>query len=114
MAETGLPDAALEVVADPEAYLRSARDLVLDEASVAHRVAKTPFESIPFCLSFKCDQCLYNEFCLKWKVECGARRPLAPAVYERHRQGGATEGWDHHDQVTGHTEGIRPRVAYHR
>jgi hypothetical protein len=65
----GLADAALEVVADPDAYLRSVRDLVLDEASVARRVAATPFESIPFCLSFKCDQCLYNEFCMKWSAE---------------------------------------------
>ncbi len=64
-----LPDAGLEVVADPEAYLRSARDLVLDEASVARRVAGTPFEDIPFCLSFKCDQCLYNEFCMRWSAE---------------------------------------------
>jgi hypothetical protein len=65
----GLDDALLEVVADPEAYLQSAQDLVLGKDSVARTVAQTPFESIPFCLSFKCDGCLYNEFCLKWSAE---------------------------------------------
>ena len=29
----------------------------------------TPFETIPYCLSFKCDGCLYNEFCMKWSAE---------------------------------------------
>lgn len=67
--EFGLPDACLEVIADPDAYIRSAGDLVLDEGAVARRVAGTPFEAIPFCLSFKCDQCLYNEFCMKWSAE---------------------------------------------
>jgi hypothetical protein len=65
----GLPDAALEVVADPDAYLRSVRDLVLDDGSVARRVAAASFDELPFCLSFKCDGCLYNEFCLKWSAE---------------------------------------------
>jgi len=31
-------------------------------------VAQAPFEQVPFCLSFKCDGCLYNEFCLKWSA----------------------------------------------
>jgi hypothetical protein len=65
----GLEDALLEVVADQEAYLQSARDLVLDANSTARRVAGTPFEAIPYCLSFKCDGCLYNEFCMKWSAE---------------------------------------------
>lgn len=65
----GLDGALLEVVADPEAYLQSARDLVLGTDSTARRVAGTPFEAVPYCLSFKCDGCLYNEFCMKWSAE---------------------------------------------
>ena len=59
----------LEVVADPDAYARSAHDLVLGDGSTARRVAATPFEDVPYALSFKCDDCLYNEFCMKWSVE---------------------------------------------
>ena len=65
----GLDDALLEVVADPEAYVQSAHDLVLAKDSTARRVAGTPFEKVPYCLSFKCDGCLYNEFCMKWSAE---------------------------------------------
>ncbi len=42
---------------------------MLGKDSTARRVAGTPFEAIPFCLSFKCDGCLYNEFCMKWSAE---------------------------------------------
>jgi hypothetical protein len=65
----GLDAALLEIVADPEAYLQSAQDLVLGKDSTARKVAGTPFEAIPYCLSFKCDGCLYNEFCMKWSAE---------------------------------------------
>jgi hypothetical protein len=65
----GLDDALLELVADPDAYIRSARDLVLASDSVGRRVAGTEFDELPYCLSFKCDGCLYNEFCLKWSAE---------------------------------------------
>lgn len=65
----GLADALLENIADPDAYLQSAHDLVLGTESTARRVAGTPFEAIPYCLSFKCDGCLYNEFCMKWSAE---------------------------------------------
>src|SRR5215831_1085986 len=64
-----LDDALLEVVADPQAYVQSVHDLVLDEDSTARRVARTSFEQVPFCLSFKCDGCLYNEYCMKWSAE---------------------------------------------
>ena len=37
--------------------------------STARRVALAPFEAIPYSLSYKCDGCLYNEFCLKWSAE---------------------------------------------
>jgi hypothetical protein len=65
----GLGDVLLEVVADPNAYLQAARDLVVSPDSVARRVALAPFEAIPYSLSYKCDGCLYNEYCLKWSAE---------------------------------------------
>jgi hypothetical protein len=65
----GLDESLLEIVADGDAYVQSAYDLVLAEDSTARRVAGTSFEAIPYCLSFKCDGCLYNEFCLKWSAE---------------------------------------------
>ncbi len=65
----GLDGSLLEVVADPDAYIQSAHDLVLAKDSTARRVAQAPLESVPYCLSFKCDGCLYNEFCMKWSAE---------------------------------------------
>jgi hypothetical protein len=65
----GLDDALLEVVADPDAYLRSAHDLVTGPDSAARRVARAPFDDVPFTLNYKCDGCLYNEFCMKWSAE---------------------------------------------
>jgi predicted RecB family nuclease len=65
----GLTGVLLEVVADPDAYLRSVADLVTGPDSTARRVAHAPFADVPFCLSFKCDGCLYNEFCLKDAAE---------------------------------------------
>jgi hypothetical protein len=65
----GLDDALLEVVADPQAYVQSVHDLVLASDSTARRVSQAPFEKVPYCLSFKCDGCLYNEFCMKWSAE---------------------------------------------
>jgi predicted RecB family nuclease len=65
----GLDSALLELVADPQAYLQAAHDLVLGSDSTARRVAQAPFKEIPYSLSFKCDGCLYNEFCMKWSAE---------------------------------------------
>ncbi len=65
----GLKGALLEVVADGDAYVQSANDLVLASDSTARRVASAPFEQLPYCLSFKCDGCLYNAFCMKWSAE---------------------------------------------
>ena len=44
----GLDGYLLEVVADPDAYARSAHDLVLGDDSTARRVAATPFEDVPY------------------------------------------------------------------
>jgi hypothetical protein len=65
----GLDGSLMELVADSDAYVQSAHDLVLAKDSTAHRVARTPFADIPFSLNFKCDGCLYNEFCMKWSAE---------------------------------------------
>jgi hypothetical protein len=65
----GLNGPLLEIVADPDAYLRSVTDLVTGADSVARQAAQLPFEQIPFSLSYKCDGCLYNEYCMKWCAE---------------------------------------------
>ena len=65
----GVPDALLEVVADPESYRGSVRDLVTGPQSTAERVAEADFEQIFYHLTYKCDGCLYNEFCMKWSAE---------------------------------------------
>jgi len=59
----------LEVVADQEANRRSARDLVTAPDSTARRIATADFGSLPYCLSYKCDGCLYNEWCMKDSAE---------------------------------------------
>jgi hypothetical protein len=65
----GLEDTLLELVDDPDAYLQSVRDLVTGADSAARRIAAAPFDELPFALSYKCDGCLYNEFCMKWSAE---------------------------------------------
>lgn len=67
--ELGLQGPFLEVIADGDAYLQAARDLVLGPDSLARRLAGQPFEDIPFALGYPCDGCLYNEFCMKWAAE---------------------------------------------
>jgi len=64
-ADTGL----LEIVADPASYRDAVRDLVTGARSTAERVTATPFEEIPYHLTYKCDGCLYNEFCMKRSAE---------------------------------------------
>ena len=65
----GVEDALLEVVADPDVYRGSVRDLVAGNASTARRVVDAPFPAVPFHLTYKCDGCLYNEFCMKRSAE---------------------------------------------
>lgn len=64
-AEFGLEDFLLELVDDPDALIRSAHDLVLGPNSTARRVSASDLDALPYCLSFKCDSCLYTEFCMK-------------------------------------------------
>ena len=65
----GVEDGLLELVADAEAYRGSVRDLVTGDRSTARRVMDEPFAAIPFHLTYKCDGCLYNEFCMKRSAE---------------------------------------------
>lgn len=65
----GVADAYLERVAERDAYLGAVRDLVTGPDSAARRAATTSFDAIPFHLTYKCDGCLYNEFCLKRSAE---------------------------------------------
>jgi len=65
----GLEDALLELVEEPEAYRDSVRDLVTGPYSRARLVTRLSFAELPFHLSYKCDGCLYNEFCMKQSAE---------------------------------------------
>jgi hypothetical protein len=67
--EFTLDDQLLEIVADPDVYEQSAHDLVLGRDSTARRVAGAEWEQLPYNLSFKCDGCVYTEFCMKWSAE---------------------------------------------
>jgi len=61
----GTAHGLLEVVADADAYRRSVRDLVTAPDSIAARVMVTAFDDLAFHLDYKCDGCVYNEFCMK-------------------------------------------------
>jgi hypothetical protein len=65
----GVEDGFLEIVADPCAYRQAVIDLVTGPDSTARRIARSPFADVPYALSYKCDGCLYNEFCMKWSPE---------------------------------------------
>ncbi len=77
----GVDDGLLELVVDAEAYRSSVRDLVTGEHSTSSRVVKEAFATIPFHLTYKCDGCLYNEFCLKRCAE--TRRPVSAPAPDR-------------------------------
>ena len=61
----GMAGGYLEIIQDAEAFLESVEDLVTGPASLAERVGAAPFAEVPFHLTYKCDGCLYQEFCLK-------------------------------------------------
>jgi len=65
----GLEGAFFDQAALPDAYREEVRSLVIDPGSVAAEVARAPFADLPFHLTYKCDGCLYNEFCMKWAAE---------------------------------------------
>ena len=59
----------LERIDDIPSYVRSVRDLLTGPISVARRVLDMDFDAIPFHLTYKCDGCRFNEFCLKRTAE---------------------------------------------
>ncbi len=65
----GIEEGMLQLVADPESYRDSVRDLVTGNRSTARRLIASRFDDVPYHLSPKCDSCLYNEFCMKWSAE---------------------------------------------
>jgi hypothetical protein len=65
----GVEGALFELIEDADDYRGSVRDLVTGPSSVAERVAGAHFDAIPFHLTYKCDGCLYNEFCMKRSAE---------------------------------------------
>jgi hypothetical protein len=64
----GVTDALLELVPTPENYRAEVVDLVTGPRSVAVQVAQADFAEVPYHLTYKCDGCLYNEFCMKWSA----------------------------------------------
>jgi hypothetical protein len=65
----GTGDGLLEIIDDPRALLEAVQDLVTGEDSAATRAASALFDDVPFQLNFKCDGCIYNQFCMKWSAE---------------------------------------------
>jgi len=65
----GTEEGLLEPIADIAAYTGAAHDLVIGPRSTAQRVLQTDFDALPFHLTYKCDGCLFNEFCLKRSAE---------------------------------------------
>lgn len=65
----GLSDGLLELVRDSQTYLSSVHDLVTGSGSTAERVRATSFPEVPYHLTYKCDGCLYNEFCMKTSAQ---------------------------------------------
>jgi hypothetical protein len=65
----GTREGLLELVPDGQHYLGAVEDLVTGEKSTALRVAQAGFHAVPYHLTYKCDGCLYNEFCMKWCAE---------------------------------------------
>ncbi|MEJ7761770.1 MAG: AAA domain-containing protein [Thermomicrobiales bacterium] len=82
----GTGDGFLEVVDDPDAYLGAVRDLVTGPLSTARRVIQTEFDDVPFHLTYKCDGCLYNEFCMKRSAETDDLS-LLPHLTEQDKRG---------------------------
>ena len=61
----GVPDALLEIVARPEDFLSEVEDLVAGPEAVVSKIARVRHADTFFHLSYKCDGCLYNEWCMK-------------------------------------------------
>lgn len=67
--ELGADQGFLEQIVDPEPYLAAVADLVTRPESTANRIMSAPFDDVPFHLTYRCDWCRYNPFCMKWAAE---------------------------------------------
>jgi predicted RecB family nuclease len=65
----GVSSGYLEIIKDQEAYLEAVYDLVTSPESLAIKVSQAPVEDAPYHLNYKCDSCLYNEYCMKTSAE---------------------------------------------
>lgn len=65
----GVADAFLEIIRNSEVYLREVEDMVTAPDSTAHRLLNSRLEDLHFCLTYKCDTCFYNNYCMKWSAE---------------------------------------------
>ena len=62
----GVPDALLEIVESAEDYLYEAEELVVGPGAVVPGIARVrQFADLPWHLSYRCDGCLYQEFCMR-------------------------------------------------
>lgn len=69
MNELGAEAGYLELVEDPAPYLAAVDDLVTGTGSASERIAAAPFDEIPFHLTYRCDWCRFNPFCMRWAAE---------------------------------------------
>lgn len=58
--------AVLERVLNVQDFVDAVHDLVISQQSISSKVVEAPFAQLPFHLSYVCDACQYNAFCLKW------------------------------------------------
>ena len=65
----GVETGQLEIVDEPGQYLDAATNLVLSDESVARGILEAEFENVPFHLTYRCDWCRYNPFCMKDAAE---------------------------------------------
>lgn len=65
----GARDALLEVIVGVEDYLCEVREMVTGPDAVVNRIAETKFSDTFFHLSYKCDGCLYQQWCMKAAFE---------------------------------------------
>jgi len=91
IATLGTAAGLLDRVKDAEAYIGSVYDLVTGPESIAHRVLETDDEQLPFHLTYKCDGCLYNEYCMKRSAETDDLS-LLPHITEQDKRALRTAG----------------------
>ena len=62
----GVPDALLEIIENAEDYLYEVEELVIGPEAVIPGIARVrQFADLPWHLSYRCDGCLYQEFCMR-------------------------------------------------